>query len=158
MVSVQAVCNSILKRAFEQGVAVSPMKLQKILYFVYRDVYQNTKTKLFDEPFQTWKYGPVVRSVYDEFQAFGCNPIRCFIKDACNRVQIIDERKLPAVAASMDFVWECCKQKDGIALSHLTYTEGSAWWNAYQKDSPILLDEDIFYDRTDITGNRPVRA
>lgn len=32
--SATVVCNNILKRAFSESVAVSPMKLQKLLYFV----------------------------------------------------------------------------------------------------------------------------
>lgn len=148
MVSVQAVCNSILTRAFQQNIQVSPMKLQKILYFVYREFYQKEEEPLFEEPFQTWKYGPVVRSIYDEFKPFGSNSITCFAKDATNRVKIVDEKNAPAISNSIQTVWECCKDKDGVRLSQLTHTKNSAWWKAFQSGNPTLSNEDISNDKT----------
>ncbi len=43
---------------------ISNLKLQKLLYFAWIEYYQETGTHLFEEPFQAWKYGPVVPSVY----------------------------------------------------------------------------------------------
>lgn len=150
MVSVQALSNSILKRAFSEKIPVTPMKLQKLLYFIYRDYLQKTNHRLFSEPFQTWKYGPVLSSVYDEFKAFHANPINRFGKDAENRVFIINEAKVPAVSCSISKVWNLCKNHDGIYLSQLTHQPNTAWTKANNQQECYLNDEDIFHDRTTI--------
>ena len=45
--SATVVCNNILKRAFSESVAVSPMKLQKLLYFVSCEYVKATGNDLF---------------------------------------------------------------------------------------------------------------
>lgn len=67
------VANSILRRAFSTGENVTPMKLQKLLFFVTCLYQRYTGRRLLTESFQPWQYGPVCRSVYDEFKGFGGN-------------------------------------------------------------------------------------
>lgn len=52
----------------EAGDTMSPLKLQKLLYYAqaWHLVFFNGKP-LFDEPIQAWRHGPVVRSQYDRF-------------------------------------------------------------------------------------------
>ena len=57
------------------GKAVSNLKLQKMLYFVWIDYYRATKTPLFNENFYAWQYGPVIPEVYCEFSTFAGIPI-----------------------------------------------------------------------------------
>lgn len=70
----ELVANSILIRAFRDKIPVSPMKLQKLLFFVTCLYQRNTSVRLLTESFQPWKYGPVVRSVYDEFKGSAAVP------------------------------------------------------------------------------------
>jgi uncharacterized phage-associated protein len=55
--------------------ALTPIKLQKILYYVYVDCLVNHKTKLFDTPIEKWKFGPVVSSVYHNLKNYGVRHI-----------------------------------------------------------------------------------
>ncbi|ELW93680.1 Panacea domain-containing protein [Acinetobacter baumannii] len=48
---------------------LTPLKLQKILYYVAANYLKNNDELLFDEPFQKWQYGPVVKEVYREFKS-----------------------------------------------------------------------------------------
>ena len=57
MVSALNVGNNILKRGFSENIDITPMKLQKLIYLVYKKYYQDTKKVLFSEPFEVWKYG-----------------------------------------------------------------------------------------------------
>jgi hypothetical protein len=148
MISVQALSNTILKKSFDENIPVSPMKLQKLIYFIYRDYLQNTGSPLFTEEFQTWQYGPVLRSVYDEFKSFKAKPITQFAKTANNEVYIINEAADQHVRESINRIWNRYKFKDGISLSQLTHMVGSAWRKAFEEDSPILKFEDIKNDYT----------
>ncbi|RKG31456.1 MULTISPECIES: Panacea domain-containing protein [Acinetobacter] len=48
---------------------LTPLKLQKILYYVAANYLKKHEVLLFDEPFQKWQYGPVVKEVYREFKS-----------------------------------------------------------------------------------------
>lgn len=70
MLSTQIIANTILMLAFEEKISVTPMKLHRLIYFIYKDFLKTTETKLFNEKFETWKYGPVLLSIYYEFGGF----------------------------------------------------------------------------------------
>lgn len=55
---------------------LTPIKLQKILYYVYVECLLTHKVKLFDAPIEKWKFGPVVSSVYHNFKNYGVNNIK----------------------------------------------------------------------------------
>lgn len=147
MVSVKALANTILKRAFTESIDVTPMKLQKIMYFICRDYVQQTKGKrLISEDFLAWDYGPVLRSVYDEFKSYGSKPINKFSRDMAGHVFVVNEDADTQAAQSICKMWDKCKWLDGIALSEKTHKKGTAWWKAYTNNEPCLKDEDIEND------------
>ncbi|KQE67359.1 Panacea domain-containing protein, partial [Acinetobacter baumannii] len=55
--------------------ALTPLKLQKILYYVSAEYFKKFGERLFSEDFQKWQYGPVVKDVYHEFKSFGFHHI-----------------------------------------------------------------------------------
>ena len=54
---------------------ISPLKTQKLLYYVYVWGIVNDK-KFFNKKFFKWSFGPVLPEVYQEFKSFGDNPIQ----------------------------------------------------------------------------------
>jgi len=46
------------------------MKLQKALYYSWIEYYRKNKAPLFIDPIYAWKFGPVVKPVYNEFRVF----------------------------------------------------------------------------------------
>lgn len=54
---------------------LTQMKLQKLVYFAHGWHLGLWGTPLLDEVIQAWSYGPVVRTVYNEFRDFGVQPI-----------------------------------------------------------------------------------
>lgn len=55
--------------------SLTPIKLQKILYYVYVNCLVNRNKKLFEQPIEKWKFGPVVSHVYHNFKVFGTGHI-----------------------------------------------------------------------------------
>lgn len=53
----------------------SHLKLQKLLYYCYAEFLKRTGSKLFEEPIVSYKYGPVVESVFKEFTPHGSSII-----------------------------------------------------------------------------------
>ena len=147
MYSAVNVSNNILKRAFDEDISVSPMKLQKILYFVASEYAKRAGYPLLDDYFQPWPYGPVVRSVYDEFRSFGGDPIRKFGKDARGQAYMADEARDHVLADSLDDVWHAVKHRSAVDLSRVTHAPGSAWSRFYQQQmiSPEAVRDDETY-------------
>ena len=144
MVNALNVGNSILKKAFAEDIDITPMKLQKMIYFTYRGFLQETGSPLFNERFEVWKYGPVVPSVYAAFRSYGSNAIRKYATESDGRtVLIVNEDASLVFKGVIGDIWSSCKSLDGIYLSSLTHQEGTAWRKAYETQSPYLLDEDI---------------
>lgn len=143
MVSALIVGNNLLKRGFADNIDITPMKLQKMIYLVYKKYYQDTKKSLFSEPFEVWKYGPVVRSVYDEFKTYKANAIKRYAKENDGSVLIVNENSSSDFKCAIDYVWDKYKFYDGIPLSEMTHRKGTAWWKAAKAGKPYLSDLDI---------------
>lgn len=148
------VANNILQRAFRDKVDVSPMKLQKLLYFVTCLYQRKTRKRLLSEPFQQWKYGPVCRSVYDEFHVFRGNPIRKYGKDSAGNMYCIDEDNNKELRKVLDFVWGMMRNMSAVALSRITHRKDSAWSKAYEKKELYIDENDMTHDCTfdDVMG------
>lgn len=56
--------------------SLSPLKLQKILYYVSCAFSKKNNAFLFEERFEKWQYGPVVPEVYHTFKSNGSSHIR----------------------------------------------------------------------------------
>lgn len=53
--------------------SLTPLKLQKILYYISAAYLRKTNEVLFGESFSKWQYGPVAPTVYHNFKSFGIN-------------------------------------------------------------------------------------
>lgn len=142
------VCNNILKRGFAEGVPISPMKLQKILYFTASEYAKKTGNPLLIEPFLQWQYGPVVASVYSEFKPFRGGPIHQYAKDSEGKAYTLDEAKNPKLRESLNTVWAATKGFSAVALSRITHREGSAWRAAFEAGQRVIDDDALRDDRT----------
>lgn len=70
--SSKAVANSILQLCRAQGISdVSPMKLQKLIYYAHAWHLAFLGIPLIREEVQAWKFGPVIEDIYFAFKEFG---------------------------------------------------------------------------------------
>ena len=144
-----SLCNNILERGFKEKIDVTPMKLQKLLYFVCRAYVQKTGQRPISEDFEVWQYGPVVLSVYGEFRSFRSNPIQCYAKDAMGHSRKVNEINNPILADCIDLTWAKYKRLNGIELSKITHQKESGWYRAYMDGREKLTLEDIKGDRSE---------
>lgn len=143
MVNALIVGNSILDRAKKENKDITPMKLQKLIYCLYKEYYKKTGRALFDERFEAWKYGPVLRSVYDAFKKYGSNAIKDFSVSADGNVYVVNQESSLGFKNAFDRVWTLYSDYDGIVLSSFTHKLDSAWRKAIDRRSIYLLDTDI---------------
>lgn len=138
------VANSILVRFFKEGIDISPMKLQKLIYIVYKEYLTREHVPLFSEEFETWQYGPVVRTVYDEFKSFGSRSITKYATDAIGKVYVCNEEADDTLRSVLDRVFKKYRFSSAIDLSKKTHNnKDSAWRKAAVNNKPILHENDI---------------
>lgn len=69
-VDAKALANLLLDWADGDGVSMSPMKLQKMIFFPHADFLAQYSVPLVKQEFEAWDYGPVIPSIYREFKVF----------------------------------------------------------------------------------------
>jgi len=143
MITALTVANNIIARASEEKIQVSPMKLQKLLYFIYKEYLKISGASLFAERFEVWKYGPVLPSVYDEFKEFGVKPINRRYTRGDGSAWMVDEGSSRWFVQAIVFVWNRYKHMSGVDLSNLTHMKDTAWSKAREKKTIFLSDTDI---------------
>lgn len=144
MLNTQTVANTFILLGFDEHIDISPMKLQKLTYFLYKEYLQSTGVSLFSEPFEKWKYGPVLPSLYYTFSSFGAAPITRFARNAKGQAEIIDLDFTSTLSRAVKKVWNIYKNYSATELSSLTHEENTAWSKA---ENYILSDEDIKNER-----------
>lgn len=150
-----AVANYFLDRAKEEGIGITPMKLQKLLYFAHGWHLGFDKGPLLSERIEAWQYGPVVRSVYSEFARYGNTPIDGRAVDSSIRPAswwlgkpevVLSPAKLEcsdqATMQILDGVWNAYKKFTPIQLSTMTHESGTPWANV-TKDGTDSQKRDI---------------
>lgn len=139
--------NTFLRRAKKEDIKITPMKLQKLLFILYKEFLQSTGTRLFEERFEAWQFGPVLSSIYSEFKLFRASPITSFgvASGSDGKYSFVsdDAHKNPVFADIFESVWNNYKNDSAIRLSEYTHKSGGAWDKSIKNQSYILNDEDI---------------
>ena len=156
MISPLYAANNMIRRASEQEVNLTNLKLQKLLYLLYARYYIDAKVSLFPDRFEAWKYGPVLTEIYDIFKKEGADPIVDMRPNANGDTFVVSETG--AFGASFDFVWGNYARKSASYLVGLTHGDEdpgytTAWKKAvedggigsFMKDSDIQKDGEHWF-------------
>lgn len=146
MITSTNVANNFLERGFQEKINISPMKMQKLIYILYKEYLKRTGLKLFTENFEVWKYGPVLPSVYNEFKSYRANPIKNYALNADSSISKVNLVQGTYFEEIFNRVWNLYKNFSGMELSDFTHREGSAWNKAKDNNSYVLNDKDIFME------------
>src|SRR5947209_3400405 len=96
----KAIANYFLDLAEAEAKSLTPMKLQKLVYYAHGWHLALTGRPLLDEEIQAWSFGPVIRSLYNEFREFGAEPITrraCLVEPAADRGSLIEKIREPSI-------------------------------------------------------------
>lgn len=74
-ITAHHVADYLLAFAREHGDCLTNLKLQKLLYYSQAWYLALYGKPIFDDAFEAWVHGPVVRSVYRRFNRYRFNPI-----------------------------------------------------------------------------------
>lgn len=110
----------VISYVFEKLEEVTPLALQKLLYFIQGESYALNGKAMFCENCQAWVHGPVYPEVYDMFRDFKYNPIedaRFAIFEGTEDELTNDERKV------IDLVVNTFGEYGGKILERITHEE-----------------------------------
>ena len=151
MITALDVANTFLERANKEKIDITPMKLQKLIYLLYKNYLKDTRSKLFWDSFEVWQYGPVIPSVYAAFKQYRSNAIRSYHSNAVGKYNIVSFQN-PDFKRNFERVWEKYRDLDGIFLSQLTHQKNTAWSKANEGQIPVLNDNDIYSEEEYVIG------
>jgi uncharacterized phage-associated protein len=132
--TVAAVGNEFLKLATaETQFSLDQMKLQKLIFYAHAWSLAFDKGPLFENDFEAWAWGPVVRDVYVQTRAYG----RGSITSRLTELKVIEGDGVtvssPDGVASAELsgfiksVWDALKTYTGVQLSNSTHGPGEPW-------------------------------
>lgn len=98
------------------GNSPDEMTMHKLMYFLQRESFLKYSTPLFDEDFEGWKFGPVLKSVRTEFKANPSTPFR--------KIRT-EKSSTPKLLELVDFVLERYGELAAWKLSALSHGEFS---------------------------------
>ena len=110
----------VISYVFERLEEVTPLMLQKLLYFIQGISYALNKRPMFYENCQAWVHGPVYPEVYDMFRDFKYNPIedaRFAIFEGTEDALTEEERRV------IDLVVDTFGEYSGKVLERITHKE-----------------------------------
>ena len=129
-VDAKSFANLLLDWAEQATISVSPMKLQKLLYYCHADFLIVTGSPLLQQEFEAWEYGPVIPSLFHEFKAHGSEPInsRAFRFDpvSCRREQA-PPCKLGPYESVIRASFGIYAKHSASALSNMSHSESGPW-------------------------------
>jgi uncharacterized phage-associated protein len=146
--SAMAMANALVKRAKEGKLRnLSPMKLQKLLFYLQSWHIARKDKPLIDDFFCRWQYGPVIPSLYHEFKEYGSSAISAYGGHIVEEDGVLVKRR-PIVSERDIKTWDLIDEVidvygaySGSQLSAMTHERGSAWQISGQVDgNPIPND------------------
>ena len=153
MGSTSSVANEFIKLSKESDVALTNMKLIKLMY-----IAQGLSLSLLERPIfrndaiEAWKFGPVIPSVYHEFKHFKSDPIT-------SKSVILDSdwshSSEPTLSNEEDrkivlLTWQLYRVISAKDLVNLTHMPGTPWSLTYSPDQNRVISNDLikrYYDK-----------
>jgi uncharacterized phage-associated protein len=114
------------------GELLTNLKLQKLLYYQQGFHLAFFGTPLFEEPVESWMYGPVVPSVYDEYSKYGSASLPVTTQAI---TLTDDEEKL------FNEVFDAYREFSAIGLMNKTHSE-RPWIEAVPHDRGTVIAQD----------------
>lgn len=114
------------------GELLTNLKLQKLLYYQQGFHLAFFGTPLFDESVESWMYGPVVPSVYDEYSKYGSASLPV----TTQAITLTDDEE-----RLFNEVFDAYREFSAIGLMNKTHSE-RPWIEAVPHDRGTIITQD----------------
>ena len=140
MKDARTVANRFLERAVQDGDALTPMQLLKLVYMAHGWMLGIYGRPLIRDEVEAWQYGPDIPNLYSAIRHFKSQPVVGPLK---SREDGLDAEEMSIV----DQVYDIYGKRSGPALSRLTHQSDSPWAKVYTRGSfGIEIPNDLIED------------
>lgn len=155
-----AIANYFIRRSDPTADGLTPMKIQKLVYFAHGWHLALKDFPLIPDDIQAWRYGPVIVRLYHSLKEHSDSPVTepiiglTVVPEAGKPFQSLKmrrheyslnddepQRKL-FTTALLEKIWTIYGRHDAIQLSKMTHEEGSPW-DQVRKKFPEYLPQGI---------------
>ncbi|MGO1369095.1 MAG: type II TA system antitoxin MqsA family protein [Senegalia sp. (in: firmicutes)] len=107
---------SAIKYILMHSSEITPLALQKLLYFAQGFKKAFTNEYMFDEDCEAWVHGPVYRNIYERYSSYGCKPIE---EDLCFNNSNLEKNEKEL----LDYIIHYFGCYSGKVLENMTHAE-----------------------------------
>ena len=135
------IANEFIRRAYAHDRSITPMQVQKLVYFAHGMSLATLHQPLVADVFEAWRFGPVARPLYDALRQYGGTSILRLIEYGDGSPFSAEPGEEPVVAsanpapAQVRLINRIDTRFGGLPafrLSALTHEAGSPWANVYR--------------------------
>lgn len=146
MYDSRTIANYFLYLAHRDGVRITPMKLQKLVYFAHGHYLAITGKPLIRDEIEAWQYGPVIPNLYHSIKRFGSDHItdKSIIQDDHFIEQIPKDL---TIKKFLNKIWDIYGNLSAVQLSKMTHEKGGPWertWSEFSRN--VDIPDDLIYD------------
>jgi uncharacterized phage-associated protein len=139
-----AIANEFLAIAGKDNSQLSPMKIQKLVFYAHGWCLALTEHPLISERFEAWDWGPVVPKLYGVLKVYGNEPVDKPISYIANQglkfhtvVPSLDNSGAPEALKEeareiLAGAWRTYGKYSSAKLSNATHAEGTPWAMVYR--------------------------
>jgi len=144
----KAIANYFLELAERDDKEISPLKLQKLVYFAHGWHLAIKGQPLLTDRIEAWEWGPVIPDLYHDLKEFGNGPIKRRILEAIHsgetRFTIVvptidrypDSEANAFTKQLLERIWQVYGKFTAIQLSNMTHEDGSPWDRTRREHGP----------------------
>lgn len=135
MYSADVVAGYAVSKCIDDGLPISNLQLQKILYYIQKR-YLKDGSVAFDDDFEAWQFGPVIPKIYYRYSGYGAMPID---------MPEINSDIYKADSAIIDPIIEEKRALNPWDMVNDTHKEGGAWHQTYKGGlgNHHVIDKDL---------------
>lgn len=116
--------------------SLTPLKLQKLLYYSQGFSYVWYNQPIFKDEFEAWQYGPVNREIYNKYKKYGQNRIPSYEGEVAD--SLLEEIDV------LESVWDNLKRYSAFDLVKMTHKEEP--WIKANRESNVYIDNESIRD------------
>lgn len=134
-VSSLAVANKFLNLAHQEGLQLTNMQLQKLVFFAHGYHMAIEGDPLYSDETKAWPFGPVIPNLYKHLQKYGRSSVTAQLPTS----ETLDDDQISVI----DAVWDAYKEYDAWRLSDISHRKGSPWEQTWSKNNFGHIDSEI---------------
>ena len=136
--SSQVVANEFIRLAKEDGRALTPLQIIKLVYIAHGWMLALYHRPLINDIVEAWKYGPVIPNLYHSMKKYGAGSVTRELSEGFFAKELEKQEK-----DLIKQVYSIYGKMTGIQLSRLTHQPDTPWYSTWDSNSrgvPISND------------------